>query len=194
MKCRKNLEKIVIKNSHSNEWEKAKKEWIARYSGYEITDCVCGQKDIRYVFSIQHKKDRHVLNPIGSSCILYFGEEDMKEVVKQHEKEVRDIKNACDRIDYDYEEPIDWSVEDFFYGFCCICNYIVPLQVLKCKENMCIDCHIDSEPRLERGKFKGRTFKEISQIKWYVDYVRVNAKHSNLKDFIDYCDKRAIPL
>ena len=42
---------------------------------------------------------------------------------------------------------------------------------------------------LTRGKMKGKTFKEASKNKNYIQYCKLNAKHEELKALVEYAEK-----
>lgn len=74
------LKKVVLEKSCSKNWINAVLEW-------EITDadedescsssCVCGKEDIRYLYTIENKKTKETLFPIGSSFIRKFERSDL---------------------------------------------------------------------------------------------------------------------
>lgn len=83
------LQKVVIEGSESNYWEEAVDEW-------EIIDCniddkmkeicICGHEGLRYCFTIQNRYNDNILYPIGSSCILKFGRNDLRQTVNIYEE------------------------------------------------------------------------------------------------------------
>lgn len=75
----------VIFRSESDIWEEAKNEWniITWEEDSENTNqCVCGHKNIKYMYTIKNKKNLNQLYPIGSSCIKKFDRNDMKEKIE----------------------------------------------------------------------------------------------------------------
>lgn len=78
------LRKTVIEFSESDYWEEAIAEW--NILDCSIDDrmkeiCICGHEGLRYCFSIQNRYNNNILYPIGSSCILQFGRNDLKQTV-----------------------------------------------------------------------------------------------------------------
>ena len=83
------LHKVVIENSESDFWEEAVDEW-------EIIDCsiddkmkeicICGHEGLKYCFTIQNRFNYNQLYPIGSSCILQFGRNDLRETVSLYDE------------------------------------------------------------------------------------------------------------
>lgn len=83
------LHKVVIENSRSNFWEEAVNEW--EIVGCDIDDnkseiCICGHEGLKYCFAIQNRFNHKQLYPIGSSCILQFGRDDLKETVSIYDQ------------------------------------------------------------------------------------------------------------
>ena len=76
------LRHIVIDNSHSLIWEEAKKEWNASIQGTGDKTCICGKKHIKYLFSLKHKENQVILQPVGSCCIKHFNEAHMNYIVR----------------------------------------------------------------------------------------------------------------
>lgn len=86
---RENLIKRVLDASESQYWDSAVLEW--EIVGCEEDDalsssCICGKEDLRYLFTIQNKKNRNILYPIGSSCIQKFERDDLNELATIREK------------------------------------------------------------------------------------------------------------
>lgn len=83
------LQKTVIDFSESSYWIDAVEEW-------DILDCsiddemkeicICRHEGLRYCFSIQNRYNNNILYPIGYSCILQFGRNDLKQVVSIYEQ------------------------------------------------------------------------------------------------------------
>lgn len=83
------LQKTVIDFSESGYWQDAVDEW-------DILDCsiddemkeicICGHEGLRYCFTIQNRYNNNILYPIGSSCILQFGRNDLKQAVNIYEQ------------------------------------------------------------------------------------------------------------
>lgn len=83
------LQRTVIDFSESDYWVDAVDEW-------DILDCniddemkeicICGHEGLRYCFTIQNRYNNNILYPIGSSCILQFGRNDLKQTVNIYEQ------------------------------------------------------------------------------------------------------------
>lgn len=83
------LKKTVVNLSESNYWKETVDEW-------DILDCsiddkmkeicICGHEGLKYCYTIQNRYNRKTLYPIGSSCILQFGRNDLKQVVSIYEQ------------------------------------------------------------------------------------------------------------
>lgn len=82
------LQKTVVDFSESGYWQDAVDEC-------DILDCsiddemkeisICGHEGLRYCFTIQNRYNNNILYPIGSSCILQFGRNDLKQTVNIYE-------------------------------------------------------------------------------------------------------------
>lgn len=75
---------VICKNSESNSWEDAVKEWDI--VGFDVDEdcsskCVCGKEDIKYLFKIQNHLNNVILDPIGSKCIKKFCRKDLSDEV-----------------------------------------------------------------------------------------------------------------
>lgn len=83
------LVKKVIEKSESNNWNIAKTEWTV-FSLVEDTemssDCICGQENLRYLYTIKNKLNDNTLFPIGSHCINQFNQSELDEEVSVYRK------------------------------------------------------------------------------------------------------------
>lgn len=48
--------------------------------------CICGHEGLKYCFTIQNRYNNNILYPIGSSCILQFGRNDLDQTIDVYEK------------------------------------------------------------------------------------------------------------
>jgi hypothetical protein len=74
------LIQTVIELSRASSWREAASEWIM--IALDISDdadgiCVCGQRGLVKLFSIENQITGNTLNPIGSSCIAHFNSFDL---------------------------------------------------------------------------------------------------------------------
>lgn len=77
-----NLILKIIENSKSNTWEGAVHEWsISDWDeDPEVQEtCICGKENIRYLYSIENKYTKKILEPIGSQCIKKFDRDELTE-------------------------------------------------------------------------------------------------------------------
>ena len=76
----------ILEKSNKKNWEEAKLEWeIVSFEDEccdSITSCVCGQKNIKYLFKIKNKETQKILFPIGSKCIRKFNSASMIETAE----------------------------------------------------------------------------------------------------------------
>lgn len=74
------LKNAVIEASEADNWEDAVKEWEVVSCEEDDTlseSCICGQEQLRYLYTIRNLNNENELYPIGSSCINRFGRESM---------------------------------------------------------------------------------------------------------------------
>lgn len=86
---------IVLEASSSKTWDAALSEWYVagcHDNGSASGDCLCGHEGIRYEFTIKNSVNGNELSPIGSSCILKFENDELK-------NEVEDWKAAIKLLD-----------------------------------------------------------------------------------------------
>lgn len=79
----------VIKASVSNNWQDAKAEWTVESVEEDATgasQCVCGQENLVYLYTIRNIKNGKTLFPIGSQCINQFQERDLDAEVTTYRK------------------------------------------------------------------------------------------------------------
>lgn len=91
-KPRPDLEKAVIGASRSDFWEGARYEWYMWDCEEGSGECVCGQKGLRYLYTIRNKCTQRLLYPIGSVCIDYFGDEKLSTQRKYMDKDEKEFK------------------------------------------------------------------------------------------------------
>lgn len=72
----KQLKKIVIDNSTTNDWASARNEWEVipgvREDQDVNTTCICSHPNLRYIYAIRNTKNGNILTPIGDICIHQF--------------------------------------------------------------------------------------------------------------------------
>lgn len=86
------LTKILLDASVSNVWEDAVEEW--RVAGcYDNCNCsktcLCGHEGIRYEYTIENSINGNQLSPIGSQCILKFGNAELKNEVQMWDEAIK---------------------------------------------------------------------------------------------------------
>jgi len=98
----KNLIKKVINASEGTTWGDVVLEWdIIDWEEDETLEssCVCGKENLRYLFTIKNNINRHMLYPIGSSCIKKFERNDLYETATIKEQLFR-LLHAIDDGNY----------------------------------------------------------------------------------------------
>lgn len=83
------LQQKVLACSNSKNWEDATLEWdIIDFSedASMAASCKCGQRNIKYLYTISNKKTGNILKPIGSKCIERFDRDDLKEEISIYER------------------------------------------------------------------------------------------------------------
>lgn len=86
------LTEILLNESVSNVWEDAVKEWhiASCYDNLDCSEtCLCGHEGIRYEYTIENEINGNLLSPIGSRCILKFGNDDLKNEVKVWDEAIK---------------------------------------------------------------------------------------------------------
>ena len=76
---------IVLEASSSKTWDAAVSEWHVvgcHDNGDASGDCLCGHEGIRYEFTIKNSVNGNELSPIGSTCILKFENDELKNEVE----------------------------------------------------------------------------------------------------------------
>lgn len=79
------LPSIVLEASLSKTWDAAVSEWHVvecHDNGDASGDCLCGHEGIRYEFAIKNSVNGNELSPIGSTCILKFENDELKNEVE----------------------------------------------------------------------------------------------------------------
>ena len=79
------LPKIVLEASSSKVWDTAITEWhvvSCRDNGSPSGDCLCGHEGIRYEYTIRNSVNGRELAPIGSTCILKFENDELKNEIE----------------------------------------------------------------------------------------------------------------
>ena len=79
------LPSIVLEASSSKTWDVAVSEWhvVNCYDNGDASgDCLCGHEGIRYEFTIRNSVNGNELSPIGSTCILKFENDELKNEVE----------------------------------------------------------------------------------------------------------------
>ena len=83
------LKETVVKYSESDYWEEAVDEWeiIECHIDKNVEEiCICGQEGLRYCYTIRNRLNGKNLYPIGSSCILQFERNDLKQIIRIYEQ------------------------------------------------------------------------------------------------------------
>lgn len=78
------LKTQVINLSESTTWESAVKEWVLDEwdeDNKSKSECVCGKRNIRYLFTIRNIHNNNELGWIGSECIKKFNRTDFDDLV-----------------------------------------------------------------------------------------------------------------
>ena len=74
------LRQEIISKSVSSSWRYAKYEWdvidCIEDEGQSCS-CVCGQENLKYLYTIRNHKNGNELYPIGSRCIKHFERDEM---------------------------------------------------------------------------------------------------------------------
>lgn len=90
---KKSLEKVILQNSNATDIDLAVCEWgidLEELSFDEHSStCVCGKKDLKYIYTIYNKENGNTLYPIGSVCIKEFEREDLLEELKNIESIIK---------------------------------------------------------------------------------------------------------
>lgn len=79
------LAQAIVSRSEAGDWEVAVMEWevVGEQVDYERTmSCVCGQERLKRLFTIRNRANGNVIFPIGSTCILRFGRDDLGREVR----------------------------------------------------------------------------------------------------------------
>lgn len=105
----RNLISTVIQSSDADNWDEAVTEWSV--VGFDVDEnshgnCVCGQTNLYYLYTIHNDFNGNELEPIGSSCIKKFEREDLNAKVTTLEKQLN-LLHALDnnkfiKLDSDY--------------------------------------------------------------------------------------------
>lgn len=69
------LKKVIEQNSVANEFYRAVHEWAVtsvEEDPLSEGECVCGQQDLRYKYTIQNQRTGQPLEYIGSKCVEHF--------------------------------------------------------------------------------------------------------------------------
>lgn len=86
------LIKIILGASTSSIWEDAVEEWhiAGCHDNHDCSEtCLCGHEGIRYEYTIENKINGNLLSPIGSHCILRFGNDELKNEVKVWDEAIK---------------------------------------------------------------------------------------------------------
>ena len=79
------LPKVVLEASSSKVWDTAITEWhvvSCHDNGNSSGDCLCGHEGIRYEYTIKNSVNGNELTPIGSTCILKFANDGLRNEVE----------------------------------------------------------------------------------------------------------------
>lgn len=87
-----NLADILLNASISTSWADAVNEWHVAgcHDNHDCSEiCLCGHDGIRYEFTIENSLNGNRLSPIGSRCILNFGNVELKNEIKVWEEAIK---------------------------------------------------------------------------------------------------------
>lgn len=87
--CHERLVAAIMENSRARYWEDAVLEWeIEDYAEDSSLreSCICGQKHLRYLYTIRNRETNVVLEPIGSTCIQKFDRKDLDDFTATTER------------------------------------------------------------------------------------------------------------
>ncbi len=103
---------ILLGKSVSDVWEEAVEEWhiVSCYDNHNCGEtCLCGHEGIRYEYTIENEINGNLLSPIGSHCILKFGNKELKNEVKVWDEAIKLLEalrsegpNSLKRLDSKY--------------------------------------------------------------------------------------------
>lgn len=85
----KELEKAILEKSESTNWYDAVSEWAlltVEEDTHLQSTCICGKKNLRYLYTLKNIYNGNLLCPIGSKCIHQFGRVDMNRQISLYEK------------------------------------------------------------------------------------------------------------
>jgi len=91
------LRQAVIDVSTADRWKSALLEWeVTSVEEHPTSDgeCVCGQTNLLWMYTITNTGTGQELFPIGSSCVNHFGRTDLNQQVAVFQKLV-DLRNAA---------------------------------------------------------------------------------------------------
>lgn len=69
------LKKVIEDNSEADHFFRAVHEWrvvAVEEDPLQEGECVCGQQDLRYMYTIQNRHNGRTLQYIGSTCVEHF--------------------------------------------------------------------------------------------------------------------------
>lgn len=92
------LVQTVINNSVSNDWNGARNEWEVTGIDEDQTvtsQCVCGQENLRYLYTIENTQNGNILSPIGSQCIKQFNNSQLTDDTNTY-RQLFDLIKAVD--------------------------------------------------------------------------------------------------
>ena len=84
-----NLIKKVIGDSEGTTWQEAVLEWDiidCEEDEEQLSSCICGKENLRYLFTIRNTYNGNTLYPIGSSCIKKFERNKLNDVASIREQ------------------------------------------------------------------------------------------------------------
>lgn len=105
------LTSAIMANSEAKSWKEARSEWDVVFMEEDDSleeSCVCGYEGLRYLYTIQNRKNGHELFPIGSECVRKFDSTSMNEQVTRWGI----IARLADMADLPWKERTFYKAKD----------------------------------------------------------------------------------
>lgn len=113
------LKNAVLAKSSSDDFGEASDEWkvVSMYKSKDATaQCVCGQCNLKNLFLLKNAKTNEVLFPIGSSCVNFFGNEQMTKDVLTI-KDVSEFRDNCFKDDSKITlDDLNNNIINYYFG------------------------------------------------------------------------------
>lgn len=114
------LKKVIEDNSVASNFYDAVHEWsvvaVEEHPQSE-GECVCGQQNLLYMYTIHNKKNQNTLSYIGSQCVHHFEREDLNVQVSVFnlllalKKAIEEGTKITLTADYFSRDLIDWLLD-----------------------------------------------------------------------------------